>query len=124
MLLDDIKLQELPDKLSKTVKTFVCDWHAAKYAIEKIAKKMNKIKKLSVTVILLNLNIGDRILLFAGLITTDDLINTVKELDTDLVIIPSVMLKPYHRIFLTAKLFLTLKKRPGKNSLFVKIFIQ
>ena len=36
----------------------------------------------------------------AGLITSDDLINSVKDVIADYVIVPSIMLKPYSRLFL------------------------
>ena len=35
----------------------------------------------------------------AGLITTDDLIRTVKDVDCDIVVIPSIMLRPYTEDF-------------------------
>lgn len=120
MLLDDFKLQELPDKLSKPLKLSFATGHAAKYAIEKIAKKMNKIKKLSVTVNPVKSEYWGQDITVAGLITTDDLINTVKELDTDLVIIPSVMLKPYSQDFLDGKTLSYVKEKTGKEFFVVK----
>lgn len=120
MLLDDFKLQELPDKLSKPLKLSFATGYAAKYAIEKIAKRMNKIKKLSVTVNPVKSEYWGQDITVAGLITTDDLINTVKELDTDLVIIPSVMLKPYSQDFLDGKTLSYVKEKTGKEFFVVK----
>ena len=56
----------------------------------------------------------------AGLITTEDLINTVKDIECDLVVIPSVMLKPYSEDFLDGKNLSYVKKESGKNFFVVK----
>ena len=39
----------------------------------------------------------------AGLITSQDLINTVSDVDADYVVIPSIMLKPYSELFLDGR---------------------
>ncbi len=54
------------------------------------------------------------------MITTDDLINTVKDLDTDMVIIPTVMLKPYSEDFLDGKTLTYVKEQTGKDFFVVK----
>ena len=71
--------------------------------IVKIAEKLNKIKNLSVTVNPVKSDYWGQDITVAGLITTDDLIKTVKNIDADIVIIPSVMLRPYSEDFLDGK---------------------
>ena len=54
------------------------------------------------------------------MITTDDLIRTIKNLDTDLIVIPSVMLKPYSEDFLDGKNLDYVKEKSGKEIFVVK----
>lgn len=56
----------------------------------------------------------------SGLITTDDLIRTVKDIDVDLVIISSVMLKPYSETFLDGKTLSYVKEKTGKKFFVIK----
>ncbi len=100
LLLDDFKLQKLPQKIHKPLKISFAASYAAKYAIDKIAVELNKINNLTVTVNPVRSDYWGDDITVAGLITSNDLIRTVKNIDTDLVIIPSVMLKPYSEIFL------------------------
>ena len=103
MLLDDFKSRKLPKKIKTPLKLSFATSYAAKYAIDKIAEKLNKIKNLSVTVNPVKSDYWGQDITVAGLITTDDLIKTVKNIDTDIVIIPSVMLRPYSEDFLDGK---------------------
>ena len=103
MLLDDFKSRKLPKKINTPLKLSFATSYAAKYAIDKIAEKLNKIKNLSVTVNPVKSDYWGQDITVAGLITTDDLIKTVKNIDTDIVIIPSVMLRPYSEDFLDGK---------------------
>ena len=120
MLLDDFKLSALPKSIKKPLKMSFAASYAAKYAIEKIAKDLNKIKNLTVTVNPVKSNYWGQDITVAGLITTDDLINTVKDLDTDMVIIPTVMLKPYSEDFLDGKTLTYVKEQTGKDFFVVK----
>lgn len=120
MLLDDFKSRELPLTLQKPLKMTFAASYAAKYAIEKISKKLNKIKNLTVTVNPVKSEYWGQDITVAGLITTDDLIRTVKDIDTDLVIIPSVMLKPYSEDFLDGKTLTYVKEQTGKEFFVVK----
>ena len=81
---------------------------------------MNKIKNLQVTVNPVKSKYWGQDITVAGLITTDDLIRTVKDLDTDLVIIPSVMLRPYSEDFLDGKTLDYVKKSTNKEFFIVK----
>ncbi|CDE87892.1 TPA: DUF512 domain-containing protein [Candidatus Gastranaerophilales bacterium HUM_20] len=120
MLLDDFKSSALPKSIKKHLKMSFAASYAAKYAIEKIAKDLNKIKNLTVTVNPVKSNYWGQDITVAGLITTDDLINTVKDLDTDMVIIPTVMLKPYSEDFLDGKTLTYVKEQTGKDFFVVK----
>ncbi len=120
MLLDDFKSSALPKSIMKPLKMSFAASYAAKYAIEKIAKDLNKIKNLTVTVNPVKSNYWGQDITVAGLITTDDLINTVKDLDTDMVIIPTVMLKPYSEDFLDGKTLTYVKEQTGKDFFVVK----
>lgn len=120
MLLDSFKSQKLPKALKKPLKLSFPASYAAKDAIEKIAKELNKIENLSVTVNPVKSSYWGQNITVSGLITTEDLIRTVKDLDTDLVIIPSVMLKPYSEDFLDGKSLSFVKEQTGKDFFVVK----
>lgn len=120
MLLDDFKSRKLPKKIKTPLKLSFATSYAAKYAIDKIAEKLNKIKNLFVTVNPVKSDYWGRDITVAGLITTDDLIKTVKNIDTDIVIIPSVMLRPYSEDFLDGKNLSYVKEKTGKEFFIVK----
>ncbi len=120
MLLDDFKSRKLPKKIKTPVKLSFATSYAAKYAIDKIAEKLNKIKNLSVTVNPVKSDYWGQDITVAGLITTDDLIKTVKNIDADIVIIPSVMLRPYSEDFLDGKNLSYVKEKTGKEFFIVK----
>ncbi len=115
LLLDDFKTRKLPEKLPKPLKISFATSYAAKYAIDRIAKGLNKIKNLSVSVNPVKSEYWGDDITVAGLITTDDLIRTVKDLDTDLVIIPSVMLRSYSEDFLDGKNLCYVKEKTKKE---------
>lgn len=115
LLLEDFKKYKLPKKLSKPLKfAFACSY-AAKDTIEYIAEKLNKIKNLKCEVHPVKSEYWGEDITVAGLITTDDLIRTVKNLDCDFVEIPSVMLRPYSEDFLDGKTLSYVKKETGKE---------
>ena len=114
-LLEDFKSFQLPKTISKPFKISLATSVAAEYAMNKIAQKLNKIKNLTVTVNPVKSNYWGENITVAGLITTDDLINTVKNLDCDLIIIPSVMLKPYTEYFLDGKTLTYVKEQTQKE---------
>lgn len=120
MILDDFKSRELPKELKTPLKISFATSYAAKGVFEKIAKKLNKIKNLTVTVNPVKSLYWGQDITVAGLITTDDLIRTVKDLDTDVVVIPSVMLRPYSEDFLDGKTLSYVKEQTGKEFLVVK----
>lgn len=120
MLEDDFKSRELPKSLKTPLKMSFASSYAAKNTFEKIAKKLNKIKNLTVTVNPVKSLYWGQDITVAGLITTDDLIRTVKDLDADIVVIPSVMLRPYSEDFLDGKTLTYVKEQTGKEFQVVK----
>ena len=102
-LLEDFKAYKLPKKISRPYKIAFATSFAAKYAMDKIAERLNKINNLSVAVCPVKSDYWGEKITVAGLITSDDLIKTVKDIDCDKVFIPSVMLKPYTEDFLDGK---------------------
>lgn len=120
MLEDDFKSRELPSALKQPLKMSFAASYAAKNIFEKIAKKLNKIKNLTVTVNPVKSLYWGQDITVAGLITTDDLIRTVKDLDVDIVVIPSIMLRPYSEDFLDGKTLTYVKEQTGKEFFVVK----
>lgn len=120
ILLEDFKSRELPKALNKSLKISFASGYAATYALERIAKKLNRIKKLKAVVNPVKSEYWGQDITVSGLITTDDLIKTVKNLDTDLVVIPSVMLKPYSEMFLDGKTLTYVKEQTKKEFLVIK----
>ena len=113
--LDDFNKRKLPKSISKPYKiAFGCSY-AAKNMLEKVAQKLNKIRNLSVTVCPVKSNYWGQDITVAGLITTEDLIRTVKDVDCDVVVIPTVMLRPYTEDFLDGKNLDYVKKQSGKK---------
>lgn len=112
---DDFKKLKLPKKILKPFKmVFACSY-AAKNMLNKIAENLSKIKNLDVKVCPVKSNYWGQDITVAGLITTDDLINTVKNEDCDIVVVPSVMLRPYSEDFLDGKNLDYVKQKSGKN---------
>lgn len=120
ILLEDFKSRELPKALNKSLKISFASGYAATYALERIAKKLNRIKNLKALVNPVKSEYWGQDITVSGLITTDDLIRTVKNLDTDLVVIPSVMLKPYSEMFLDGKTLTYVKEQTKKEFLVIK----
>lgn len=119
LLLEDFKQQKFPNKILKPLKISFATSYAAKYALDKIAKKLNNIKNLTVTVNPVKSEYWGKNITVAGLITTEDLIKTVKNIETDIVVIPSVMLKPYTQDFLDGKSLDYVKQQTGKEFLVI-----
>lgn len=115
MTLDDFYTHKLPKKVSKPFKlVFACSY-AAKDMLNEVTQELNKIENLTVEVHPVKSNYWGQDITVAGLITTDDLIRTVKDVDCDMVVIPSVMLRPYSEDFLDGKNLDYVKKHSNKN---------
>ena len=89
---------------------------AACKAVDIIAEKLNVIEGFSSVVAPVKSEYWGKDITVAGLITSDDLVNTVKDLDGDMVVIPSVMLKPYSEDFLDGNNLDYVKKNTAKAS--------
>lgn len=114
-LMDDFDSLELPSKLSKPLNlSFACSV-AAKSAFDYIAKKLNKIENLDVRINPVISTYWGKNITVAGLITSEDLINSVSDVDADFIIVPSIMLKPYTDLFLDGVSLATVIERTGKN---------
>lgn len=114
-LLEDFKKLDVPSELKQPLKIVFATSFAAFSALEVISKKLNKIKNLSTKVIPVKSNYWGENITVAGLITSDDLINAVKNEDCDFVVIPTVMLRPYSEDFLDGKNLDFVKKETGKD---------
>lgn len=115
MLLEDFKTLELPKILDKPTKILFATSYAAKIALDKICEKLNKIKNLETEVLPVKSNYWGQDITVAGLITTDDLIEAIKDKECDFVVIPSVMLRPYSEDFLDGKTLSYVKEKTGKE---------
>lgn len=113
--LDDFNKLKLPKSVSKPYKmVFACSY-AAKNMLNEVSEKLSKIKNLEVKTCPVKSNYWGQDITVAGLITTDDLIRTVKDVKCDIVIIPSIMLRPYTEDFLDGKTLTYVKEQTGKN---------
>ena len=115
MLLEDFKTLNLPKKLSKPLKIVFATSFAAEKALTEICQKLNKIKNLSTEVVPVKSNYWGQNITVAGLITTDDLIASLKNKECDFVVIPSVMLRQYSEDFLDGKTLTFVKEQTGKD---------
>lgn len=99
-IIDDFDSYDLPKKLSKPLKLSVACSVAAKSTFEYIGEKLNKIENLTVMINPVKSTYWGKNITVAGLITSEDLINTVKDIEADYIVVPSIMLKPYTNLFL------------------------
>ena len=114
-IIDDFDGYELPKKISEPLNiAFACSV-AAESAFEYIAEKLNKIENLKVTVHPVKSTYWGGEVTVAGLITSEDLISTVKDIKADIVIIPSIMLRPYTESFLDGNNLDYVRSKTNKN---------
>lgn len=115
MIMDDFDSLELPSKINKKLSVcFACSV-AAECAFNYISKNLNKIENLTVTVKPVISTYWGKNITVAGLITSEDLINSIKDINADYIIVPSVMLKPYTNLFLDGQSLDYVKEKTGKN---------
>lgn len=115
LTLDDFYTLKLPKKVSKPYKmVFACSY-AARNMLEEVAKELNKIENLTVDVRPVKSDYWGQDITVAGLITAQDLIKTVKDIDSDVIVVPSVMLRQYTEDFLDGKTLSYVKEKTGKN---------
>ena len=114
-ILDDFDTLDLPNELAKPLKIVFATSYAGKDAICQISGKLNKIHNLSTEVLPVKSNYWGKNITVAGLITSDDLISTIKDVDADYIIVPGIMLKPYTDIFLDGKSLSEVENVTGKK---------
>ena len=99
-IMNDFDTLQLPNSLKEPLKLCIACSVAATSAFEYISEKLNKIENLTVEVNPVKSTYWGKNITVAGLITSDDLINSVKGVDADYIIVPSIMLKPFTDLFL------------------------
>lgn len=115
LTLEDFKKLTLPKTISRPYKIIFACSYAAKNLFISISKKLSKIKNLTVEAVPVKSNYWGQDITVAGLITTDDLIRTVKDIECDKVVIPSIMLRPYTEDFLDGKTLSYVREETGKD---------
>lgn len=114
-IMNDFDELELPESLDKPLSLcFACSV-AAKSAFEYIAEGLNKIENLKVTVNPVKSTYWGKNITVAGLITSDDLINSVKDVEADYIVVPSIMLKPFTDLFLDGVSMTEVIEKTGKK---------
>ena len=114
-IMDDFDTLELPERITKPLKiSFACSV-AAQSAFEYISGNLNKIHNLTTTVNPVKSTYWGKNITVAGLITSEDLICTIKDIDADYVVVPSIMLKPYTNLFLDGNSLDYVIEKTGKN---------
>lgn len=118
-LLEDFKTLDLPSKLKESLTICLATSFAALPAMEIISKELNKIENLTCLLNPVKSNYWGENITVAGLITSDDLIATVKDVKTDYVVIPSIMLKPFSETFLDGNTLDYVKEKTKKEFLVI-----
>lgn len=121
MLIDDYKSQKLPKKLKKPLNVLFATSFAAYDAIKYLTDDMNKkVNNLNIKVVPVKSSYWGRNITVAGLITSDDLIETIKDEECDMVVIPAVMLRPYSEDFLDGKTLDYVRQMSKKEFFIIK----
>ena len=114
-IMDDFDCLKLPKKVDSPLTIcFACSV-AAQSAFEYISEGLNKIENLKVIVNPVKSTYWGENITVAGLITSEDLISSIKDIEADYVIVPSIMLKPYTNLFLDGNSLDYVKEKTGKN---------
>ncbi len=120
LLIDDFKKLKLPKSIKNQTKIIFATSYAAKSAIEFICNELSKIKNLTCQCIPVKSTYWGNNITVAGLITSDDLVNALKEKASDITIIPSIMLKPFSEYFLDGNNLDYVKEKTKHNFFVVK----
>ena len=119
-LLDDFDSYELPQRLNRPLKLVFASSYAGKSALEYVSARLNTVENLHTVVRPVKSNYWGKNITVAGLITSEDLINTVKDEECDYVVAPGVMLKPYTDLFLDGESLANVEKRLDKKFIIIK----
>ena len=114
-LIDDFKTFELPNKLKKKLNICIACSVAAKSAFEYITNELNKIENLTVQLRPVKSTYWGKNITVAGLITSEDLVNSIKDVEADYIVVPSIMLKPFTDLFLDGVSLADVIRRTNKN---------
>ena len=114
-LIDDFESYDLPKELSEPLDLAFATSYAGKDAIQYVSKCLNKIKNLKTTVYPVKSNYWGQNITVAGLITSQDLVNTIKDVESDYIVVPGVMLKPYTDSFLDGETLSHVEQITGKK---------
>ena len=120
MLLDDFNKYKLPGKLRNRLSLTFATSYAAYTALNAISRKLNLIEGLFCKVKPVKSNYWGGNITVAGLITSGDLIETLKGDESDFAVIPSVMLKPFSELFLDGASLDFVKNETKKEFLLIK----
>lgn len=122
MLLNDFsqRKNQLPKKIKTPLNIVFATSQLAKNAMEEISNELNEIKNLHSYVEAVKSDYWGEKITVAGLITSEDLINSVKDKNINLVIIPSVMLRPFTEDFLDGKTLDYVKNQTNLEFLVIK----
>ena len=120
LFIDNFKKLKLPKSIKKETKLLLATSFAAKTALEYVCNELNKIKNLTCECVPVKSNYWGNNITVAGLITSDDLINAIKDKQSDITIIPSVMLKPFSEDFLDGNNLNYVREKTGQKFFVVK----
>jgi len=119
-LIDDFDSFILPKKINKNLTIAIACSVAAESAFYYIAEKMNSIENLKVVIKPVKSTYWGQNITVAGLITSQDLVNCVNNIDADYIFIPSIMLKPYTELFLDGASLDEIKAKTNKKFIVVE----
>ena len=120
ILTDDFDSLALPQKLKNNLNiTFACSV-ASQSAFIYISEKLNKIQNLTCNIKPVKSTYWGENITVAGLITSDDLINSIISVTSDVIFVPQIMLKPYTELFLDGKSLDYVKEKTGKNIIVIQ----
>ena len=87
--------------------------------MQKVSERLNKIENLKTSVYPVKSNYWGKNITVAGLITSQDLINTIQDIDCDFVVAPGIMLKPYSDSFLDGETLSNIEEKTGKKFIII-----
>ena len=121
LLLDEFEKLKLPKSIKKETKITFATSYAAEYAIKKVCEKLNQnVKNLTCECVPVKSTYWGNNITVAGLITSDDLINSIKDKKADITIIPSIMLKAFSEVFLDGKTLDYVREKKHQNFFIVQ----
>lgn len=120
LLIDDFKNLKLPKSIKKETKIVLATSFAAEPAMKVICDGLNTIQNLTCEYIPVKSTYWGNNITVAGLITSDDLVNALSNVKSDITIIPSIMLKAFSEDFLDGKNLDYVREKTSHNFFVVK----